>query len=92
MTDFFLGADRGRTKETYFVYEARTYDMRVQETMVIDACEVYTGPAAALPQPNDFKDCITDDGTTQCNIPQFVWSGRLEFHFECAHYSPSVSR
>lgn len=44
--------------------------------MLVDACEVHTGPAQALPQPNEFLNCAVNDMESQCNIPSFVWSGR----------------
>ena len=58
----------------------------VAESMVVDACEVYTGPAGTLPDGNEFKRCTTDDMETQCNIPSFVWSGRSSNPTPVAHF------
>lgn len=67
--------ERNKKKEDYFVYETFVPDAR-QESWITDACEVHTGPAASLPVPNDFEKCLTNDKTSQCNIPLFIWSGR----------------
>ena len=46
-----------------------------RESMLIDACEVYTGPASEN-RSQEFKHCLDNDLETQCNIPSFIWSGR----------------
>jgi hypothetical protein len=75
--DIYLGKERNRAKQDYFLYEKVAVQQNQQEeSMYIDACEVHTGPAQNLPLPNEFKNCLEDDMETQCNIPHFVWSGR----------------
>ena len=78
---FLMNLGGGKKKEDYFLYESiespATSETSAtnRESMYVDSCEVYTGPATTLPVPNDFEDCIQDNAK-QCNIPSFVWSGR----------------
>jgi hypothetical protein len=65
----------GKRREDYFVYETAAFP-DTTETMYVDACEVYTGPAAEIGGENEFQRCIDNDLSTQCNVPAFVWSGR----------------
>lgn len=81
LVDIFL-SNQGRKKEDYFVYDSIVAvagggaAATSTESFSVDACEVFTGPAAALPPGSTFQDCSTNDLQTQCNIPSFVWSGR----------------
>ena len=79
LVDILL-AKLNKKKEDYFVYESITSSSggggAAVESLTVDACEVFTGPAAALPANNTFRDCVVNDLQTQCNIPSFVWSGR----------------
>lgn len=84
--DGFL-SNLGKKKEDYFLYESMagtstttgsssTFNTNSEtESMYIDSCEVYTGPASTLPHPNDFENCIEETGE-KCSIPSFVWTGR----------------
>ena len=75
----FLGIERGKTRETYFIYETDPEGGTLMrgESLYVDACQVYTGPATALGSVNNtFQNCITNDHVTQCNIPSFIWSAR----------------
>ena len=74
LVDVFLGKERSRKREDYFLYEPVVGV--ASTTAAVDACEVFTGPAAALAVDNEFERCTTNDLATQCNIPSFVWSGR----------------
>lgn len=80
LESIYLGKERNKKVENYFVYEKLPI-VQGRETMYIDACEVYTGPASVDPSVNvedkgEFKKCLDNDMETQCNIPHFVWSGR----------------
>lgn len=77
LVDIFLGIERNRKREDYFVYQTvPAAQLASAESMTVDACEVYTGPAALLPEGNEFDRCVKNDLESQCNIPSFVWSGR----------------
>ncbi len=79
LMDVFLTSKR---KEDYFLYETRAMRMGNDESMLVDACEVHTGPAKELAAKspatdgNEFQNCLDNDMSTQCNVPSFVWSGR----------------
>lgn len=90
LVDIFLGK-RGRDmkREDYFAYEPvddNGYRGGLRETMYTDACEVFTGPAAYLPENNTFEHCVDNDMVTQCNIPSFIWSGRSTGRTPVANY------
>lgn len=84
----YLGLERNRKREDYFVYEeiptiGGSYG--TDESLYTDACMAHSGPAAMLSKPNQFQDCL-DDNEEQCNIPQFIWSGRSEAKMPVASY------
>lgn len=69
--DLFLN-DLGLTSEEYFTYDEKTAPALSE----IDACEVFTGPAALLPN-SVFADCVAEDGDDEdCELPYFLWTGR----------------
>ena len=80
----FLGVERNRKKEDYFMYEKMVASSSAaMGSVYVDACEVHTGPAANIGRigpgrnlTNEFQMCIDNDLTTPCQIPSFVWSGR----------------
>lgn len=71
LTDIFL---KKQKKEDYFIYE--TAPSTRKESMMVDACEVHTGPAKELGNMSSFQQCLDNDLETQCNVPSFIWSGR----------------
>lgn len=80
VTDY-LGIERNRKPEDYFLYEISSNSRA--GSVYVDACEVYTGPAANVGGigmygnlSNEFQRCIDNDLTTPCQVPSFVWSGR----------------
>lgn len=81
LTDVFL---KDKKKEDYFVYETVTSENG--ESMLVDACQVYTGPAAAENVSKEFGYCLDNDLETQCNIPSFIWSGRSSGRTPVANY------
>lgn len=80
----YLGIERNRKKEDYFLYEKIVASSPAAAGSVyVDACEVHTGPAENIGRigpgrnlTNEFQMCIDNDLTTPCQIPFFVWSGR----------------
>lgn len=88
LVDTYLGKERNRKREDYFLYEplGDQQGSVARETMHVDACEVFTGPAGYLPANNSFERCLNNDRITQCNIPFFVWSGRSSGRTPVANY------
>lgn len=102
LLDVYLGKERNSKLEDYFLYEQRVAEGGAAqgESMYIDSCEVYTGPAAnlaaldpvvpgadqALVPKNEFQRCLINDRVNPCNIPQFVWSGRSKGKTPVAGY------
>lgn len=80
LTDIFL---KSKKKEDYFVYE--TTSNTAGESMLVDACEVHTGPAS-VDNASVFQHCLDNDLETQCNVPSFVWSGRSSGKTPVANY------
>jgi hypothetical protein len=62
-------------KSEYFVYGAVSSS---PASVAVDACEVFTGPAAKGIAA--FEQCLEEnqpaDGVSQCELPYFLWSGR----------------
>lgn len=84
LMDIFL---KNRKREDYFVYEVLENTATVKESMYIDACEVFTGPASSFSDPqNEFQYCLDNDLETQCNIPSFIWSGRSKGRSPVANF------
>lgn len=95
LSDVFL---KNKKKEDYFVYETMNALGTNDESMLVDACEVHTGPASEVAElnarqnitttatGNEFQYCIDNDLSTQCNIPSFVWSGRSSGKTPVANY------
>jgi hypothetical protein len=89
LVDDYLGIERNRKKEDYFLYEKIVASSPAAAGVVgsasvyVDACEVHTGPAENIGRigpgrnlTNEFQMCIDNDLTTPCQVPSFVWSGR----------------
>lgn len=87
LTDIFL---KSKKREDYFMYETTTGN--IGESMLVDACEVHTGAARQLAargvnaSDNEFQKCLDNDLETQCNVPNFVWSGRSSGKTPVANY------
>jgi hypothetical protein len=83
LMDVFL---KNKKREDYFLYETIETSSK-KESMYIDACEVFTGPASSFSNPqNEFQYCLDNDLETQCNIPSFIWSGRSKGRSPVANY------
>lgn len=61
-------------KDLYFSYEYSTNTNPQHISVTTDACEVFSGPAAAGHQA--MSDCLNVTGGSGCRIPPFVWSAK----------------
>eukprot|EP00960_Hanusia_phi_P012499 365513-Hanusia_phi.AAC.2 len=66
------------SRTNYFEYEVATFDSASADFADIDACQVFTGPAAN-PDPAvayEFAQCLNGSVAAQCQLPHYIWSGR----------------
>ncbi|EKX32200.1 hypothetical protein GUITHDRAFT_121622 [Guillardia theta CCMP2712] len=66
------------SRVNYFLYSIASFSSDNADYADIDGCEVFTGPAQN-PNPaiaHEFSQCLSTSLSSQCQLPQYIWSGR----------------